>query len=121
MTLLFGLKYAAAGPLFAVLALTLPFHFATKPSVNLLAVRSPRILTWIYLGMLLANLLANFIVIPRAGASGAAWVWVAGEAGLFLACAWPTWDSLDRKASFRWVPAGLAACAVVGFCISRDP
>jgi len=123
MTLLFGEKYAASGPLFAVLSLSILFHFATKPFVNILAIRNPASLTLIFSCLLAVNLVANFYAIPRWGPMGAALVWVGCEVLLLLVTVWPARRSFPTPGAsfYRGLMGAAAAAALMGLAIHWDP
>lgn len=74
MTTLLGPRYTEAGPAFAVLAISIVFHFASKAPVNLLAVTRVSRLTTVFMVLFVLNVAANFWAIPRWGLMGAAWV-----------------------------------------------
>ena len=85
LVLIGSAKYAAAGPLFAVLALSIVPFFLSNIYVDILAVKNNYRLNAQFLVLLALNILLNFILIPSMGARGAAWATVGCEIfGLFL-------------------------------------
>jgi O-antigen/teichoic acid export membrane protein len=120
---LFGAKYAASGAAFAVLAFSIGLHFATKPSVNLLAVKDPPKLTFLYFGLFLLNITANFILIPRWGLMGAATVSAFCEVPALIGCLWFTRSYFDfpKYGFYRGVAASFLASAVMGVGLYWDP
>jgi O-antigen/teichoic acid export membrane protein len=123
MVFLFGRSYSASGPVFALLSLSIVLYFCTKPCVNLLAVKDPFKLSYVFLGLFLANVALNFFLIPRWGMMGAAFNSVFCEVLAILACGWLTFGyfrfSIDGF--FRSVFAGFLACALMGIGIHWSP
>jgi len=123
VTFISGAPYAAAGPAFAVLALSICLHFATKPSVNLLAVKSAPKLTVLFFCLFSLNVAANFFAIPLWGLMGAAVVSSLCEVVFF---AWALWLTRHyfRFSGFgfsRSLLAGVLASAVMGLGIHESP
>jgi O-antigen/teichoic acid export membrane protein len=84
--LVYGDEYAGAGRLLAVLALTLPFVFATYPAaVALNAVRRERANTAVAAGAAAVNVAANLLLIPLLGPLGAALAFLATESSQSVA------------------------------------
>ena len=73
MTLLFGWKYAPAGPAFGVLIPSVFFFFMSRISVNILAIKNTGNLIKIYLSLSVLNIVLNLLLIPRFGFMGASW------------------------------------------------
>jgi len=123
MVFLFGEKYSASGPVFAVLSLAILFHFALKPCINLLAVKDPSKLTWLFGALFLLNLAGNILAIPRWGIQGAAWVLVACESLSLMAALVLTKRALQGPGAgfLRGLVAAVLASAVMGLGIHADP
>jgi O-antigen/teichoic acid export membrane protein len=123
MALMFGPSYEAAGPAFAVLALSIFLHFATKPSINLLAVKAPARLTEVFFWLFFLNLAANFFAIPRWGLMGAAVVSSLCEVVFFV---WVLWlmRHYFKFSEFgfpRGLMSGVLASAAMGLGIYWSP
>ncbi len=123
MILLFGTQYAAAGPAFAVLALSLVFYFAMRPCLNLMAVKNPSLLTYTFLAVFLVNVAMNFLVIPRWGLMGAAAASTVCEILLALLCGLNTWRffSPPSRSFYKGMAACLLSSALMGLGIFLDP
>jgi O-antigen/teichoic acid export membrane protein len=123
MTFLFGVKYSAAGPAFAILSFSILFHFVMKPSINLLAIKAPLKLTLFFLGLLLVNVIANFYAIPRWGLMGAAAVSTLCEIPAFAVIFWIARDYFGSfgRGFYRGIAAAIAAAAVMGVAIYFNP
>ncbi len=123
MGLLFGSQYMASGPAFAVLAISLIFYFVMRPCLNLLAVKNPIILTYIFLAIFLANVVMNFLIIPRWGLMGAAVVSTACEVLLAILCGWFTrrFFQTPSKSFYRGMAACFLSSTLMGFGIFMDP
>jgi len=86
VSLVYGEAYADAGKLLAVLALTLPFVFATYPAaVTLNALRRERANTAVAGGAAALNVVANLILVPLWGPLGAAAAFLATESSQSVA------------------------------------
>ncbi|HUU57757.1 MAG TPA: flippase [bacterium] len=86
VSLVYGDEYAGAARLLAVLALTLPFVFATYPAaVALNAVRRERANTAVAAGAAAVNVAANLILVPFLGPLGAALAFLATESSQSIA------------------------------------
>ena len=86
VSLVYGDDYAGAARLLAVLALTLPFVFATYPAaVALNAVRRERANTAVAAGAAAVNVAANLILVPFLGPFGAALAFLATESSQCVA------------------------------------
>ncbi len=123
MAFLFGPSYEAAGPIFALLALSIFLHFGTKPSVNLLAVQAPGRLTGLFFWLFILNVSANFLVIPRWGGTGAAAVSTFCELvflGWVLGMTRGHFQILDFGFR-RSLLAGVLASVIMGIGIHESP
>ncbi len=86
VALVYGAGYGAAAPLLTVLALTLPFVFASYPAaVALNAVRRERANTATTAGAAAINVAANLILVPLWGPLGAATAFLATESSQSIA------------------------------------
>jgi O-antigen/teichoic acid export membrane protein len=123
MVLLFGPKCVAAGPIFAVLALSVFFYFATKPFINLLVVKNPSRLTYLFLGLFIANVALNFILIPRYGLMGAAVISTSCEVILLVSAWWLAsgYLSILNPAFYRAIVSSFLAACIMGVGIYFDP
>lgn len=84
--LVYGAGYGAASPLLTVLALTLPFVFASYPAaVALNAVRRERANTATTAGAAALNVAANLVLVPLWGPLGAATAFLATESSQGIA------------------------------------
>jgi O-antigen/teichoic acid export membrane protein len=117
MLLMGGGKYEAAGPLFAVLALSIvPFFLATIYT-DVLAIKSPRRLNALFLGLLALNVVLNLVFIPKWGGPGAAWATVVSEyvgVPLGFGLAYPWLREARGVSVVRPVLASLAAAGLMG-------
>jgi O-antigen/teichoic acid export membrane protein len=85
--LAFGRPYAAATPLFRILLIAFPLLSLNYGlTTQLIGWNGQRAFAAINAGALAANIAMNAYLIPRMSAAGAAWVTVATEALLTLAC-----------------------------------
>jgi O-antigen/teichoic acid export membrane protein len=86
VSLVYGDEYGDAARLLAVLALTLPFVFATYPAaVALNAIRRERANTAVAAGAAAVNVAANLILVPFLGPLGAALAFLATESSQSIA------------------------------------
>ncbi len=86
ISLVYGAVYADAGKLLSILALTLPFVFATYPAaVTLNALRRERANTAVAGGAAAVNVVANLILVPLWGPLGAAAAFLATESSQSVA------------------------------------
>jgi len=124
VTLFFGEEYRSAGPVFARLCLSvIPFYLANV-YMNVLTIRGPKRLVLLFASLLALNVALNFILIPRSGPVGAATATVLSEGVGLLAGFWIIRRYLRTRRSvpLAWpVTASLAASALMGVCIARDP
>lgn len=75
-----GPSFTPAAPLLAILSLALlAMFFGNLFGFTLVARGKQRALMWLYLGLVLFNVLGNLMFIPRYGAVAAAWTTVATE------------------------------------------
>jgi PST family polysaccharide transporter len=83
--LIYGDEYRAAGPVLSIAALFLMLNFMRIPGMWFLSTSDRVRMVTVALGLgALANVLANLLLIPGAGAVGAAWAAVISEALLGL-------------------------------------
>jgi O-antigen/teichoic acid export membrane protein len=123
MVLLFGFQYAAAGPAFAVLALSLIFYFAMRPCLNLMAVFSPPQLTYVFLAVFLVNVVMNFALVPIWGLMGASVASTICEILLAVLCGWLTrgYFRAPDRLFLKGMTACLGASVLMGIGIFLDP
>jgi O-antigen/teichoic acid export membrane protein len=77
---IFGQEFAASGPAFQILVWTVVPVFASVVTSSIIAASAtPIVNTYLAAGMVLLNLVANLVLIPRYGISGAAAVRLATE------------------------------------------
>ena len=83
----FGPEFARTVPALRILALALPLLFLNFGLTHFLVARDLGVLNLIFSGLMLAvSLLANLVLAPRFGSTGAAWATVATEASLSICC-----------------------------------
>jgi O-antigen/teichoic acid export membrane protein len=86
VSLVYGSGYAESAKLLSLLALTLPFVFASYPTaVALNALRRERANTAVAAGGAAVNVAANLVLVPLMGAAGAALAFLAAEASQSVA------------------------------------
>lgn len=114
LVLVGGEQYAASGPAFAVLALSLlPFFLSNVPTMTLQVKNTVR-LNFQFIFLLVLNILLNFMFIPRWQFVGAAWATVLCEylgvvSGFLL-----TWPYLRQMGKVAWQRPFLASVAAAG-------
>ena len=124
MSFVGGSKYISSAPGFSILALsTVPF-FLSNVYVNVLMVRKPKALVYLYLFLFALNVGLNLLLIPRWDTVGAAWATVLCEIfGVMLGLGLIRNDlRLEGSKGFLWslVASGLAA-GLMGLGINWDP
>jgi peptidoglycan biosynthesis protein MviN/MurJ (putative lipid II flippase) len=109
VTLLFGGRYAEAGPSASVLFLSAAPFFLNAVMVAVLTIRDPRRLVLWYLSLLVANVGLNLWLIPVLGPVGAAWATFFCElGGAAVATVW-TLSETPLGAGRRFTRSLLAA------------
>ena len=124
LVLVSGFKYAAAGPPFSILSLSILPFFLSNIYVDVLAVKNNFRLNLQFVLLLVLNVVLNFILIPRWQVQGAAWATVICEylgvfSGFFLAA--PYLGKMGRIIWFRPLAASLTAAGLMGVGIYFDP
>ena len=124
MVLIGGVKYVPAGPLFAILSLSVVPFFLSNIYVDILAVKSSYRLNAQFLILLVLNILLNFVLIPSMGALGAAWATVACEVfgialGFWMAA--PYLKSFGPAGLLRPTLAAMGASLAMGAGVCWDP
>jgi O-antigen/teichoic acid export membrane protein len=89
VSVMYGHEYAPAGALLALLALALPFHYATGFLTNaLLAFDKVRLVIAVQGSLAILNVAGNLVLIPSEGAHGAAVMTLVTEAAGAVFMAW---------------------------------
>jgi O-antigen/teichoic acid export membrane protein len=84
--LFFGIKYAAAMPLYAIMSVSyLAYVLVIPPSLIITAYRETRAFAVIGISQIAITIISNCLFIPRLGAAGAAWAFALGCAFVYAA------------------------------------
>ncbi len=110
----FGAAYAGAAPILSALLLMLLVSFPLILLSNaIFAFDKQRELARAYFFGVIANILANFFLIPKFGAVGSAWATVVSTAIVTFV----VWRKVNREASFRIV-TGLRKIIIATICMA---
>ncbi|HEY8924970.1 MAG TPA: oligosaccharide flippase family protein [Polyangia bacterium] len=83
----FGPEFARTVPALRILSLALPLLFLNFGLTHFLVARDLGVLNLLFSGlMVVVSLIANLVLAPRLGSTGAAWATLATEASLALCC-----------------------------------